>query len=266
MRNFYLILAFMFAAFSASADNYFTMGTNDSVRIHPMFLGNGYRIPVKAHFDGRLDYWHLDMTYPAGLSFNSDTIGPGMYVPFINRWGTDTMLVADLITLQNGGVIMSTITEPGYHDPDGDGNFDTYGTVKWEAGDYDEMFSILFIVNSSFRSGTISIDGLLSSTHDWRGGIVGYGVTFFRSVTVWVGYQLGDVNGDEVVNIADVTALANYVMSQTGFNEFQMVSGDINQDGILNISDVTALIHMVLDDGSASIEDINDLLPNLFDM
>ena len=52
----------------------------------------------------------------------------------------------------------------------------------------------------------------------------------------------GDVNGDGVVNISDVTALINYLLTgnASGIN---LTNADVNSDGSVNISDVTALIN-----------------------
>ena len=55
----------------------------------------------------------------------------------------------------------------------------------------------------------------------------------------------GDVNNDGAVNISDVTALIDYILSHdaTGIN---LNAADCNQDGGINISDVTALIDYIL--------------------
>ena len=55
----------------------------------------------------------------------------------------------------------------------------------------------------------------------------------------------GDVNGDGSVNISDVTALINYLLSHntSGVN---VAAADCNQDSKVNISDVTALINYLL--------------------
>ena len=55
----------------------------------------------------------------------------------------------------------------------------------------------------------------------------------------------GDVNGDGSVNISDVTALIDYLLSgnPSGVN---VTAADCNQDSSVNISDVTALIDYLL--------------------
>lgn len=56
-------------------------------------------------------------------------------------------------------------------------------------------------------------------------------------------YQHGDVNQDGIVNIADVTALIDYLLGDTNAAPAE---ADVNQDGIVNIADVTALIDLLL--------------------
>ena len=63
------------------------------------------------------------------------------------------------------------------------------------------------------------------------------------------GYQLGDVNHDGAVNISDVTAVINAVVSN---GEVCPICADINGDGNVNISDVTAMINMVATSTNAS--------------
>ncbi len=53
----------------------------------------------------------------------------------------------------------------------------------------------------------------------------------------------GDLNGDGVVNVSDVTALINKIL---GLNEYADAACDLNADGSVNVSDVTALINMIL--------------------
>ena len=56
--------------------------------------------------------------------------------------------------------------------------------------------------------------------------------------------QRGDVNGDEKVNISDVTALINLLLNGSVDDGNQVA--DVNVDGKVNIADVTALINHLL--------------------
>ena len=58
-------------------------------------------------------------------------------------------------------------------------------------------------------------------------------------------YKLGDVNMDGEVNIADVTALIDYLLSGDATN-INVEAADVNEDDDVNIADVTALIDMLL--------------------
>ena len=55
----------------------------------------------------------------------------------------------------------------------------------------------------------------------------------------------GDVNKDKAVNIADVTALIDYLLSNDA-NNIDLDAADCNQDEAINIADVTALIDFLL--------------------
>lgn len=65
-------------------------------------------------------------------------------------------------------------------------------------------------------------------------------VTLFDNGPV---YQIGDVNHDGSVNIADVTTLIDYLLSDASAAPAE---ADVNGDGSINIADVTALIDILL--------------------
>ena len=56
-------------------------------------------------------------------------------------------------------------------------------------------------------------------------------------------YSVGDVNHDRAVNIADVTALIDYLLENGTVCE---ICADVNGDTVVNIADVTALIDVLL--------------------
>ena len=55
----------------------------------------------------------------------------------------------------------------------------------------------------------------------------------------------GDVNNDGLVNISDVTAIIDYMLTQDA-STINFDAADLNEDGVVNISDVTALIDMMV--------------------
>ncbi len=51
----------------------------------------------------------------------------------------------------------------------------------------------------------------------------------------------GDVNGDGEVNISDVNAVINFILSGQA-----TTAGDVNTDGEVNIADINAVIDIIL--------------------
>ena len=62
-----------------------------------------------------------------------------------------------------------------------------------------------------------------------------------------VNINLGDVNGDESIDVTDVTMLVNYILGNTN-GGFIVDNADINQDGEIDVTDVTALVNIILGD------------------
>ena len=57
-------------------------------------------------------------------------------------------------------------------------------------------------------------------------------------------YLLGDANGDGQVNIADVTAIINYINDNEPEN-FVPKAANVNRDNVINIADVTGVINII---------------------
>lgn len=55
---------------------------------------------------------------------------------------------------------------------------------------------------------------------------------------------VGDVNGDGITNIQDVTELIDYLLNENGY--YYTAAADVNGDGTVDIADVTALIDLLL--------------------
>ena len=61
-----------------------------------------------------------------------------------------------------------------------------------------------------------------------------------------VDYEMGDVNHDGVINVADVTALIQYVLGGEPAAPFYLDVADLNGDESYNVADVTELIQLAL--------------------
>ena len=60
-----------------------------------------------------------------------------------------------------------------------------------------------------------------------------------------VGKLVGDVNGDDEVNITDVTLIASYILGNQA-ESFDETVADMNDDGKIDIADVTSIINTIL--------------------
>ena len=239
----------------SQADNYFTMGVNDTLRIRPSYLDGFLIVPVKMHTDGRMNNWSISLTYPTGLHPQDGTLvtgvipGTDLSVTYKNYYNRDTVYNATLTVSTNFIAVASSIPVIGYYDYNHDGVMDPYGTVKWEAGDYYDMFSFRFAISSTFRGDTVTFVNYFSSDPDQRQGLINPNPFYScKDVYVYVGYKKGDVNGDENVNQTDVSLLINYMNNPNlyDFDEFQLAASDMNGDGNVNITDVTMLVNYIM--------------------
>ena len=246
----------------ASANNYFTVSNNNRVRVHPTYLTTSTLFPldVWAHFDGRLDHWWLEFSYPGSVRVDHVSVAlSGMKIPYFQSDGTAAMCEPVLTTNSSYTIFSSTITTTGYWDPDNDGIYAPYGTVKWGPGDCDIMFTVYLDILSDCTGDTLSIDGELTSTPDARGNIVA-GELFYRSFTLVVGYNPGDVDGNGLVNMDDLTALTNYLVYDQSLNAWQLVGADVNDDGQVNMDDLTALINRLVYNQGVSQDELDEVL------
>jgi hypothetical protein len=179
--------------------------------------------------------------------------GPDMDVHYLDSQGRDTVYEAPLNYLRSANndslinELSSLISVIGYWDYDSSGHYAPYGTVKWEAGDYDCMFTMDIKIEQSFRSDTITFDYKLDTGGDARGGIIaGYTYSGIKRVFVYIGLQRGDVDGNETVGMGDLSELTNYLLSYEGLSEFQLAAADMNGDGNVDMDDLTILTNVLL--------------------
>ena len=60
------------------------------------------------------------------------------------------------------------------------------------------------------------------------------------------GITLGDLTGDQVVNILDVVNLVQYILGQAELDDNQLIAADLTEDGIVNILDIVTLVQVIL--------------------
>ena len=122
------------------------------------------------------------------------------------------------ITVAQGETAILTITPK-----------DGYGTMIWDNGQSSSSITTLPLVRNRNYSVAYLNQGGSPMT-----------VTFHITVR-----QKGDVNGDGLVNIADVVALVGYILGETP-EVFYQDAAELNDDGMINITDASTLISIIL--------------------
>ena len=53
---------------------------------------------------------------------------------------------------------------------------------------------------------------------------------------------VGDINGDEIINVLDVVIIVNMIVSNAEY----MQEADLNDDSIVNVLDIVLLVNLIL--------------------
>jgi len=166
MKQLLLTLMTLALAGTAMADSYLYL---DDFEVIP---GQRITVPVKANFDGRVSGFQLDLTYPQGLTPVSIREGGDMAITYLESDGSEQTQSPAFYPNQAHDCCIAIFTNAGFWDPDGDGVYEQYGVIKWEAGAYDEMMLLTLNVDEGFTGDEIMLETELSSGSDTRGGTV----------------------------------------------------------------------------------------------
>lgn len=99
-------------------------------------------------------------------------------------------------------------------------------------------------VADSATEGTYAIIIKNASYSNPDGTLVNLASTTSAVVLSLEDVPLGDANGDNIVNIADVTAIINRINGIVS-DHFNAATADVNKDGLINIADVTGVINII---------------------
>ncbi len=170
MKKFIFSVMVLFMATAAMAEGNFCY-----IRDFDVFenqIGTNITVPVRAHFEGRVSGIQLSVTTPDGLTPVSAVSGSDMTVNYLDGDGAETNTTATFDTRSDFSLMLGILWQEGYYDDDEDGNFEPYGVVKWEAGDYNEMIMLTMRVEEGFDGGEIIVNTEVASGFDARGGTV----------------------------------------------------------------------------------------------
>lgn len=217
MKSYLSFLFFVLVALSAKA--------TDRFYIEDFTINPGETKVVSIMLDNAVEYsaFQADLYLPTGLSVVQED---GNYlIDLTTRKGRDHTISSKLHA--HGALrIMSYST-----------------SLKVYSGNSGALVTMTIAADEGFTGPvTISMNNILFTTP------LGEEVAFADetcTVTLPATVNRGDVNGDDKINISDVTALIDFLLSDDD-SDINRANSDVNQDSKINISDVTTLIDYLL--------------------
>ena len=127
-------------------------------------------------------------------------------------------------------------------DPENFANYEVVDKViyvnPW-IGNTLQLVPLSFRIEQDYTYDSVDHDGNTAALGDHRPVVVTF--KLLKS-----GALIGDVNRDDAVTIADVTALVNLILGQDADGRYDRPAADVNGDGAITIADVTALVNLIL--------------------
>ena len=227
MKKFLFTLAALLMAGSLYADNYLYI---EDFEVAQADMGDYIEVPVMAHFDQYVSAWQVNITLPDGLTFDGNAeAGEDMTISYINDKGknkTYTLSLSQTVGETTAAFIAASQQE-GYYEVDG--AWVSYGAIKWEPGDYEEMFILYIVPAANFNGGEIVVHTEPASGADPRGEVCPKNTEFDKVCTVTV--EGGTVE-PEVTEKPVITWEANdetqeVVITVTGAGEIVLYNDDV---------------------------------------
>ena len=138
--------------------------------------GTEITVPIKASFTARLNTWDLYIEYPEHMIPTYIEAGSDMSVTFNNARGRQVTAQATLYgAAEPWDHVIGILGDAGFwQDPNGEDPtaWVTYGVVKWEGGEYEEMLLLSFIIEEGFEGGDVVFKTECASGTDERGGTI----------------------------------------------------------------------------------------------
>ena len=243
-------------------------GGYESITLTAPWSGNGVKVGYDAYyFSNYSNDGFIAFTVPDGYSNDvftmqittvSGTYGSGNITvgsnqtPALGHQFTSGSTYTWYVTASEGEKITITSTD-SFFSPD-------MTMIKVYAGDVNELNALMAVEqgDSNYRL----VEGITDMSYTVR-DLTELGTFYYKVRALYIdgtesrwsnsqkvtlsghGYDVGDVNHDEKLNIDDVTSLINYLLSGDE-SEACPSCADVDGDGKINIDDVTELIKILL--------------------
>ena len=181
MKKFLFTLAALMMAGSLCAEEYLYI---DNFEVKADQLGGEIEVPVKAHFDYYVSAWQVNLQLPEGFSIVEAWEGEDMNIAYKTSTGSSRTYNVTLSANYDNCAFIAASQKEGYYQVDG--AWVSYGAIKWEPGDYEEMFAMILSVPADFKGGEIVVKTEPASGEDPRGEVCPKGQENYHTCIVTV--------------------------------------------------------------------------------
>ena len=184
----------------------------------------------------------LDGSYDVvvGLDNYTDAVAVQMDIRWLKGMKTNTAAVTPSARLSNHGYTVADMGEGVYR-------IIVYSmsntTIKGNEG---ELFTIKYTPDDGtvFRDTEIKVENVVISS---RSGANCASENSANTKAEFTVFQIGDTNGDGMVNVTDVMNIVSHVLEKET-EVFIKSSADVNGDGHVNITDAMGVIELILNE------------------
>ena len=175
MKKFLFTLAALMMAGSAFANDYLF------IEDFQVPQGGGeVEVTVKAHFDAYVSAWQVNLQLPEGVTIAEAWEGDDMTIAYKTSTGRNANYPVTLSSSLENAAFIAASQKDGYYQVDG--AWVSYGAIKWEAGDYENMFGMILVFPADFTGGQIKVRTAPASGQDPRGPITNGTVTDYDDI------------------------------------------------------------------------------------
>ena len=165
------------------------------------------------NYNSSSDTYVLDLDFPAGIAVGAATTGSILAIPAPKKYGWHHVAATidrqtNLYILYVDGVQVSSLPYDGRLE-----------------GTSPALFK-----------------GYIDDLRFYRGHLTSAQIANLAGIVV-----PGDANQDGVIDVADITAIAAYILGTKG-SSFSETNADVNQDGTIDVADITATASIILDE------------------
>ena len=191
------------------------------------FTGKPLTLSLKMNNTKEITGIQCDIYLPEGMTFAKDEDGYYMAELSTERTTTAKTNIFDAVLQSDGALrILASSTKSAAF-----------------SGNSGEVATIVINVSENMADGDYPIVIKSIELSDKSGN--NYSVSRVKSTVTVASYQLGDVNADGKVNVADITVIANHILNLPN-TTFIEAAADLNVDGKVNVADITCLANLIL--------------------